>query len=679
MKKKVLSLLLAFVMIFVTFSSGSYAAGANLNNPGRKMGHRDISYRAGSPFDNKSASSELLLAEKGVIPGKYSSVTAGKISPVKDQNPDGTCWAFSATSACEGGYTRATNNVESFSVIQLVNYFYNTKIDPLGNASNDVTRNMTDTKLEQGGNSLLTMWGLASWTNGALWDVLPYTTANRNAVLKNSLNNSYANDYDIAHLQNVRIYPYSTASANMNAIKEAIMEYGALAMSYYHDNNSYNPTYGTYYTKLRSSNHAVSVVGWNDNFPSSYFGKKGPAGNGAWLVKNSWNTDWGTDGDAEYTNSFNGSNGGYFWISYYDASIAYASNWMAFDFQPKDNYQYNYQYDGACGAEEAAVSMGSKTAAVYKVAGLTSNAENIKAFGVGVSSTNMSGTAYLYKNVTDGKPESGTLVTSVPFATTYAGYYTFNFPTAARVDKGENFSVVIKWNTSGNIFVDKTTSYNWISFTANTTNDKTYSISSTGSVSRNSAYTARLKAFSVDATGSVAPVDPPKATYTVTYDANGGTKAPAQQTKTEGESLTLSSQIPEKEGYLFKGWAVSATGNVVYNPGATYTQDADVTLYAVWEKNQPVIEKSVDVKVSVTSATTGKNKKAVTTYTAKITAVPSNTTVKTVQYSLNGGSAWVTGTSFSSTTEPAAFNIRVTDADGDIYNYTYSNGQVIKN
>lgn len=64
----------------------------------------------------------------------------------------------------------------------------------------------------------------------------------------------------------------------------------------------------------------------------------------------------------------------------------------------------------------------------------------------------------------------------------------------------------------------------------------------------NSAYTARLKAFSVDATGSVDPVDPPKAIYTVSYDANGGTKAPAQQTKTEGEALTLSSQIPVREG-----------------------------------------------------------------------------------------------------------------------------------
>lgn len=72
-------------------------------------------------------------------------------------------------------------------------------------------------------------------------------------------------------------------------------------------------------------------------------------------------------------------------------------------------------------------------------------------------------------------------------------------------------------------------------------------------------------------------------TYTVAYSANGGTGAPASQTKTYGVNLTLSSTIPTRQYYNFKGWATSPNGSVVYAAGGTYSANAAVTLYAVWE------------------------------------------------------------------------------------------------
>lgn len=74
-----------------------------------------------------------------------------------------------------------------------------------------------------------------------------------------------------------------------------------------------------------------------------------------------------------------------------------------------------------------------------------------------------------------------------------------------------------------------------------------------------------------------------KRTYTVSYNANGGTGAPASQTKTYGVNLTLSSTIPTRAGYAFKGWATSSTGAVAYPAGGTYSANSAVTLYAVWE------------------------------------------------------------------------------------------------
>lgn len=71
-------------------------------------------------------------------------------------------------------------------------------------------------------------------------------------------------------------------------------------------------------------------------------------------------------------------------------------------------------------------------------------------------------------------------------------------------------------------------------------------------------------------------------TYTVSYNANGGTGAPGNQTKTHGQSLTLSSVKPTKDGYTFQGWSTTLNGSVQYNPGSAYTVNDHVTLYAVW-------------------------------------------------------------------------------------------------
>lgn len=83
-------------------------------------------------------------------------------------------------------------------------------------------------------------------------------------------------------------------------------------------------------------------------------------------------------------------------------------------------------------------------------------------------------------------------------------------------------------------------------------------------------------------------------TYTVKYNANGGNNAPSSQTKTYGKTLVLSSVIPTRTSiedngtlteYTFKGWATSSTSTAVaYKAGANYTENASITLYAVWSK-----------------------------------------------------------------------------------------------
>lgn len=73
-------------------------------------------------------------------------------------------------------------------------------------------------------------------------------------------------------------------------------------------------------------------------------------------------------------------------------------------------------------------------------------------------------------------------------------------------------------------------------------------------------------------------------TYTIQYNANGGQGAPSNQTKEYGTAVTLSTSIPTRENYNFVGWATSSTAtSAAYQAGDSYTANAAVTLYAVWE------------------------------------------------------------------------------------------------
>lgn len=97
-------------------------------------------------------------------------------------------------------------------------------------------------------------------------------------------------------------------------------------------------------------------------------------------------------------------------------------------------------------------------------------------------------------------------------------------------------------------------------------------------VYKSGAYSQQAGPFTITAP------DPPK--YTVSYNANGGSGAPGSQTKTYGVSLTLSSTKPTRTGYTFKGWATSSTAtSATYSAGGTYSTNASVTLYAVWQVN----------------------------------------------------------------------------------------------
>lgn len=95
--------------------------------------------------------------------------------------------------------------------------------------------------------------------------------------------------------------------------------------------------------------------------------------------------------------------------------------------------------------------------------------------------------------------------------------------------------------------------------------------------------------------------------YTVSYNANGGSGAPSSQSKQHDKTLTLSSVKPTRDGYTFKGWATSSwASSAQYQPGSSYTGNSDLTLYAVWVENPT--ESSITFSLSSVTLNPGESK-----------------------------------------------------------------------
>lgn len=625
--------------------------------------YRDVDYTPARPAEPVNATGGAVQATAAANPpSSYSSVSQGKVTAAKSQSPYGSCWAFSATGVAESSYISNNHSSTDFSTLQLVHSFYNTKFDPLGNTGNDKTVALESTPLSRGGNHLFTMWALANWSNATTERALPYSTKNCTAVEKGTFSYDRNSITDVAHLQNAFILPYSTSSSDMKNVKNAIMEYGAVACSYFHDDQYYNSTNAAYYTTKKESNHAVMIVGWNDGYSKNNFksvedpnaswwdkllGRTGkPSGNGAWLIKNSWGSSWGTDGDAD---AGMGKAAGYFWLSYYDASLISTGKAFVYDYDSADAYRYNYQYDGSCGIQTLKIGAGENAAAIYTVSGKTAACESVDAVGFGVSSTSENGTVYIYADPKTDDPMSGDLVAQQSFSTTYAGYYTVKLSDPPVFTKGQRYAVVVKYNTAAEIFIDS--SYrngDWIEFVADTAGDKTYLISSSGGVTKlaPTGATARIKAYTNDAA-------PTYRTYTVSFHANGGTDAPEDIEKAENQDVPIPRITPTRYGYTFLGWAYDQNAT---RPdlvaGDMYCANEDALLYAVWQKK--VATALAISKPTMTVAVNGDTEYGSITITPSDADIDFNFTVKDAafadgKYRIDGLEIAIIGNEFAVT------------------------------
>ena len=402
---------------------------------GEESGLSTGRFRSYEEYENAAHSGRLIAANeslapevKEVLPIAFDLRSWGLVSSVKDQEDYGMCWSFSAVNSLESQLIAKKPDID-LSEWHLAYYTYSQKFGfPLANGTD------IEDVFQQGGNYYMMSPMLTSWTGPVSEAVFPF---NDMSVLNPDLNWEEVKAMAEYHTSGAEVFNYYIGDENflnqVRAVKQAVYQGNSLSMSYYHKNSYYkSSTYGYYNAddnRTGGTYHAVSIVGWDDDFPASSFNQTAP-GDGAWLIKNSWGADWGDNG--------------YFWMSYYEPTML---DFYYLKAEPFEKHDKIYQYDDYGYWTAFSVTSADESAWIANVF----TAEEDTYLTSVMLCTVMPDEQYsiqIYQNPKrSSNPTSGEAAAYAEGMLSTAGYHMIDLPEAVELHEGEKFSIVV--NLSG--------------------------------------------------------------------------------------------------------------------------------------------------------------------------------------------------------------------------------------
>ena len=402
--KKILSLLLGTVMVSSMMVTAPTFADEE-NNSKLELSPIENSFKENSKDDEllisplKTSYDSVKAGVRAAIPSKFDLRKTNRVSSVKNQGQNGSCWTFATYGSMES-YLKLFGTEYDFSEKHM--------------------RNMHgfDWGPNDGGNRDIATSYLARGTGPILEKDDPY-----DAYINVSPTN-VKRAFDIDKV----IYLPDVHNANeTNVIKQAIMEYGGVyttlsSQKYYEKKEArsyYNPGSG-------KADHAGTIVGWDDHFSKNSFQTKAP-GDGAWIVKNSWGTSF--------------MDGGYYYVSYYDGFCGKSN--AVFIPQRKDPNAVISQYDDFGATRSVGYNMQGYIANVFT----SDEDQTIYQAGLFTVAMNTQYKLYIVRDLkstddlTANREEIGSGVIEYP------GYYTLD-TNQIKVKKGERFAIVAYMNSS---------------------------------------------------------------------------------------------------------------------------------------------------------------------------------------------------------------------------------------
>lgn len=331
-----------------------------------------------------------------IIPTKYDLRDRARISAIRNQGTNGTCWSFAALSALESVLLPEENY--QFSVDHMT-------------LNNGFNLNQND-----GGEYTMGMAYLASWKGPVYEKDDPYGDKKTNPDLTS-----------VKHVQEMQVID----GKDYEKIKEAVFKYGGVQTSIYNALKS-SQSRSPYYNRMTNSycyigtekpNHDVVIIGWDDSYSKDNFSVD-LEGDGAFICQNSWGSEFG--------------DGGIFYISYYDTNIG-THNVAYTRIEDSDNYDHIYQSD-LCGWVG---QLGYNKESIYGANIFTADSDqNLEAASFYATGKDSEYQLYVVKNFED----QSSFQNMVPVASgklRNAGYYTIPFENAVALDAGEIYAVVL--------------------------------------------------------------------------------------------------------------------------------------------------------------------------------------------------------------------------------------------
>lgn len=420
------------------------------------------------------------------LPSTHDLRDNGVVPLVRNQAPWGTCWSFGATAASEISIMSEvglTDPSEEFdlSELHLAWFSYTPLPDDAGSQAGEGVHTLsTDSPgvLDQGGHPF-TATSVFSSGVGPINDIdVPYR--NREGITIDDSEGTpifYSSEGDWSvdeslrfvqtfELEESSVLPSPAArdlkneylynAAGTKAIKEELLEGRGVVVCFCADTSYPGQDDPSQYINLDTwahytfdegagANHAVCIVGWDDDYPASNFieGQE-PPGDGAWIVRNSWGSvdsefpdytsdGWGVDG------------GGYFYLSYYDMSL---SSIESFDYYTErygneiSDYYVIDQYDYMPANSVSSILL-SEPASMANVFEATED-QSVRSLSCETARPNTTATYQLYLLDEDyATPEDGTLLATATETYAFGGYHRIQLDGGFSIEQGQYYSVVV--------------------------------------------------------------------------------------------------------------------------------------------------------------------------------------------------------------------------------------------